>query len=114
MECLFCRIVAGEEPATIVHSDEQVVVFEDKFPRAPVHLLVTPREHIPSAHHLTDAHDGLVAHCFRVARQVAEARGIADGYRIATNVGTRGGQMIPHLHFHVIGGRQLGHIDSLS
>lgn len=96
----------------MVHTDDDVVVFKDKFPRAPVHLLVVTRDHIPSAHELTDDHDALVAACLRAARKVAEDHEIADGYRIATNVGSKGGQAIPHLHFHVIGGRQLGHIDS--
>lgn len=111
-DCLFCRIVAGKEPAEIVTSTDTAVVFEDKFPRAPQHLLIAPREHLDSAHELTDRDSALLSECFRLAREVAEQRGIADGYRVATNVGTKGGQAIEHLHFHVIGGRQLGYIDS--
>lgn len=109
--CLFCKIVKGEEPSEQVASADGIVAFTDKFPRAPVHILVVPVEHIDSAHHLTDAHTDLLAGCFRLARQIAEKQGIADGYRIATNIGRKGGQAIPHLHFHVIGGRQLGLID---
>lgn len=111
-DCLFCRIVSGDEPAEMVREENEAVVFEDKFPVAPVHVLVTPREHIGSAHELTDEHADLLATCFRLAREVAEEEDTADGYRIATNVGGRGGQSIDHLHFHVVGGRQLGHVDS--
>ena len=110
--CLFCKIVAGDEPAEFVHRDDDIVAFRDKFPRGPVHVLVVPRRHIDSAHALTDADSDLLARCFRVSREVAESEGVAEGYRVATNIGTGGGQAIPHLHFHVLGGRQLGHIDS--
>lgn len=109
-DCLFCKIVAGELPSDRVAEIPGIVAFRDIHPRAPVHVLVVPEEHIPSAHHLED--DGLLARCFALARQVAVQEGISEGYRIATNVGTRGGQAIPHLHLHVLGGRQLAHIDS--
>lgn len=111
-DCLFCAIVAGEEPADMVREEDDAVVFEDKFPQAPVHLLVVPRTHLGSAHDLTDEHADLLATCFRLAREVAEERDTADGYRVVTNVGRRGGQAIDHLHFHVLGGRQLGGIDA--
>ena len=91
---------------------EGIVAFRDKFPRAPVHMLVVPEDHIPSAYDLTDAHTDLLAACFALARQIAVHEGIAGGYRVATNIGTGGGQAIPHLHFHVLGGRQLRHVDS--
>lgn len=110
--CLFCRIVAGDEPAEVVGRDEGVLAIRDIFPRAPVHLLVLTEEHLGSAHELSDDHAALLSTAFRLARQVAEEAGTADGYRIATNVGARGGQAIEHLHLHVLGGRQLGHIDS--
>ncbi|MBW3577176.1 MAG: HIT domain-containing protein [Actinobacteria bacterium] len=110
-ECVFCRIVAGDEDADMVAQDEHVVAFRDKFPRAPVHVLVTTRQHIASAHELGDEHIDQLSAAFGMARRVAEQEGIADGYRIATNIGTRGGQAIPHLHFHVVGGKQLGHVD---
>lgn len=111
-DCLFCQIVAGEKPSDRVAADDGVVAFRDISPQAPVHVLVVPERHLDSAHQLTDDDAGLLAVCFRLARTVAEQEGIVDGYRVATNVGTRGGQAIPHLHFHVIGGRQLGHVDS--
>ncbi len=111
-DCLFCAIVAGEAPADVVAKDDGVIAFRDIHPRAPVHVLVASVEHIPSAHALTDAHADLLNRCFRLTRTVAEQERIADGYRVTTNVGRKGGQAIDHLHFHVIGGRQLRHIDS--
>lgn len=113
-ECLFCRIVAGEEPAETVAETDRLVAFRDKYPRAPVHVLVVPREHIGSAHELGEEHGPLLQACFRMAQRVADQEDIADGYRIATNVGSRGGQAIGHLHFHVLGGKQLGHVDGTS
>lgn len=111
-DCLFCSIIAGDQPSDRVYEDDHLVAFRDIYPRAPIHVLVVPREHLPSAHHLEDDHAHLIARCFLAAQRIAEAEGTSDGYRVATNVGRRGGQMIDHLHFHVIGGRQLGHIDS--
>lgn len=111
--CLFCQILAGETPAEYVHGEDGVVAFRDKFPRGPVHVLVVPERHLDSAHALTDEDGALLAQCFRVTRLVAEREGVADGYRVATNIGRSGGQAIPHLHFHVLGGRQLGYIDSI-
>jgi len=111
-ECLFCSIVAGDAPSDQVAQGDGVVAFRDIFPRAPVHVLVVPHEHIDSAHDLTDEHTDLLGRCYALARDVAEAEGIAEGYRVTTNIGSRGGQAIKHLHFHVLGGRQLGHIDS--
>ncbi len=110
-DCLFCRIIAGEEPAEFVYQADDVVAFRDIFPQAPVHVLVVPRRHLRSAHELSDAGE-LLDRVFFVAREVAEQEAIADGYRVATNVGAKGGQVIGHLHFHVLGGRQLGGIDS--
>ncbi len=111
-DCLFCKIIAGDEPSEQVASADGIVAFRDKFPRAPVHVLVAPVEHIASAHALDDRHTRLLADCFALTRQVAESEGIADGYRVTTNVGRGGGQAVDHLHFHVLGGRQLAYIDS--
>jgi histidine triad (HIT) family protein len=111
-DCLFCRIVAGDEPAEVLGRDDGVIAIRDIFPRAPFHALVIPEEHLGSAHELTDDHAGLLSTAFRLARRLADEADTADGYRIATNVGALGGQAIPHLHLHVLGGRQLGHIDS--
>jgi histidine triad (HIT) family protein len=111
-DCLFCRIVAGDEPAEELGRDDGVVAIRDIFPRAPFHALVITEEHLGSADELTDDHADLLNAAFRLARKVAAEGDTADGYRIATNVGTLGGQAIPHLHLHVLGGRQLGHVDS--
>jgi histidine triad (HIT) family protein len=111
-DCLFCRIVAGDEDAEVLGRDDGVVAIRDIFPRAPYHALVLTEEHLGSAHDLTDEHADLLNAAFRLARRLAEEADTADGYRITTNVGTLGGQAIPHLHLHVLGGRQLGHIDT--
>lgn len=111
--CLFCKIVSDEVPSEQIATANGIIAFKDQFPRAPVHVLVVPVEHIDSAHDLDldGVHADLLVRCFRLARRIATEQGIADGYRIATNIGHKGGQAITHLHFHVIGGRQLGHID---
>jgi len=104
--CLFCRIIAGEIPATIVHADDLVIAIRDVAPRAPTHVLLLPREHIASAAALTEAHGALLGRLFAVAADLARSEGIAErGYRLTTNVGTWGGQSVPHLHVHLMGGR---------
>jgi histidine triad (HIT) family protein len=111
-DCLFCRIVAEELPSDRVAETDDIVAFRDIAPRAPVHVLVAPRRHIDSAHDLGLEDADLLAASFAMIRVVAEQEGIADGYRVTTNIGAGGGQSVPHLHFHVLGGRQLRHIDS--
>lgn len=107
--CLFCRIVAGEIPSTRVAEDETVIAIRDIAPRAPTHVLVMPREHIPSAADLTDADSATVGRLFAVAAEIARSEGIAgSGYRIVTNVGAWAGQTVDHLHFHLMGGRAFG------
>ena len=104
--CLFCRLVAGEIPATVVHADDLVIAIRDVAPRAPTHVLLLPREHIVSAADLTEAHGALLGRLFAVAAELARAEGIAErGYRVTTNVGSWGGQSVPHLHLHLMGGR---------
>lgn len=110
-DCLFCRIAAGELPAERVAEGPGVLAIRDIAPRAPVHVLVLPERHVASIHD-ADLDDRLLVDLVALARRVAELEGVADGYRIATNVGARGGQSVAHLHLHVLGGRQLGHIDS--
>jgi histidine triad (HIT) family protein len=105
-DCLFCRIAAGEIPAEIVHSDEQVVVFRDITPRAPTHVLAIPRRHIPSAAELTDADGELLSALFAALRNAATEGGLG-GYRIVSNVGADSGQSVFHLHFHLLGGRPM-------
>jgi histidine triad (HIT) family protein len=105
-DCLFCGIADGDIPSTQVHADDLVVAFRDIAPRAPVHFLVIPREHINSAAALTEDHGPLLGRMFAVAANVARRDGIEDdGYRITTNIGGHGGQTVKHLHLHVMGGR---------
>jgi histidine triad (HIT) family protein len=104
--CLFCRIVAGEIPSSRVAEDDLAIAIRDIAPRAPTHILVMPRDHIPSAASLTDADATLLGRMFSMAADIARSEGIAEGgYRVVTNVGTWGGQTVDHLHFHLMGGR---------
>lgn len=105
-DCLFCRIAAGEIPATIVHEDDLVIAFRDIAPQAPTHILLMPREHLVSAAELTEAYGPLLGRLFAVAADLARSEGIVErGYRLTTNVGAWGGQSVPHLHLHLMGGR---------
>lgn len=106
-DCLFCRIIAGEVPAEIVHRDEIVVAIVDANPQAAVHCLVLPREHIPVATDLGAAHGALLARMFEVATKIARERGLERGHRLVVNVGPEGGQTVYHLHLHVLGGRPM-------
>lgn len=103
-ECLFCRIVAGEIPATKVYEDEQVLVFEDIAPKAAVHLLVIPKQHVASLAELNPEHDGVVAHMMRLLPKLATDQGLDDGFRTIINTGKGGGQVVFHLHAHLLGG----------
>ena len=107
-DCLFCRIVAGTVPSTQVHADDTVVAFRDIAPKAPVHVLLIPRRHIGSAADLGDEQGALLGHLFAVANEIAQAEGIAEsGFRIVTNVRPDSGYTVPHLHFHLLGGRRM-------
>ncbi|HEY0153965.1 MAG TPA: histidine triad nucleotide-binding protein [Longimicrobium sp.] len=110
-DCIFCKIAAGEIPSKLVYQGEHVVAFPDIHPAAPVHVLVVPRKHVQSVAHLADTDLELAGHLLLAARTVAEQAGVAEsGYRVVINIGNEGGQTVPHLHLHVIGGRQLtGH-----
>ena len=105
--CLFCKIVAGEIPSTKVYEDETVLAFRDIAPQAPTHILVIPKVHIASVAEINGANSTLVAHIFEVIARVAQAEGLTDGYRVVSNCGTHAGQTVHHLHFHILGGRQL-------
>jgi len=108
-DCLFCRIGRMEIPADIVFEDDLVIAFRDIAPKAPTHILVIPREHISSAASLTEANGPLLGRIFAVAAQLARDEGIAkSGYRITTNSGAGAGQSVYHIHFHLMGGRQMG------
>jgi histidine triad (HIT) family protein len=108
MDCLFCRIVAGEIPAEVVHQDERAVAFRDINPQAPVHVLVIPRDHMESLDDAGLKDEALLGHLLRVAARVANEQGLSEsGYRTVVNTGAGAGQSVFHLHLHVIGGRAL-------
>ena len=104
MSCLFCRIVAGEVPAQVVHETGRTLAFRDVAPQAPVHVLVVPREHHPDVAALVDADPALAAEVLTAATAVARQEGLADGFRLVVNTGADGGQTVGHLHVHVLGG----------
>jgi histidine triad (HIT) family protein len=105
--CLFCRIAAGEIPATRVHEDDLVIAIDDINPVAPTHKLVLPRAHIGSAAELGEGHAALLGRLFAVAASLARDEGVEEGgYRLVTNIGANGGQSVPHLHIHLLGGRR--------
>ncbi len=106
--CIFCKIVAGEIPSTIVYKDDDVVAFRDLNPQAPQHILFIPKRHIASMTDLTQEDGAILASIFTTAAKVAQDLGLECGYRFVTNVGPDSGQSVFHLHFHLLGGRQLG------
>lgn len=109
MDCLFCKIAAGQIPSAKVYEDELVYAFNDIAPAAPVHVLVVPKAHVMnSADQVTAQNSGLIAHIFEIAPKIARQCGLTNGYRILTNVGADAGQTVWHLHFHIIGGKELG------
>ena len=108
MECLFCKIVAGEIPADIVHYDEEMVAFRDINPQASTHILIIPKSHIASMTELAGEHQALMGRLILLAKELAEKEGISEkGYRLSVSCGADGGQLVPHLHFHLLGGRKL-------
>ena len=108
MDCIFCKIVNNEIPSDTVYQDGKIIAFRDINPIAPVHILLVPREHIVKVSDLDETDASIVAHMVNVANQLAKQEGIAEsGYRLVINCGKQGGQLVPHLHMHLLGGRQL-------
>jgi histidine triad (HIT) family protein len=108
MDCIFCQIVDGKIPSDIAYQDEEVVAFRDIKPQAPVHILIISKRHIPSLNQLSEADLTLVGQMVAVANKLAKKEGLAQkGYRLTINCGEQGGQVIPHLHMHLLGGRRL-------
>ena len=106
--CLFCRIAAGEIPATLVHQDEHLIAFRDINPQAPMHVLVVPRRHVASLNELTDTDDALMGEMIRRAAAIAREHGYAErGYRTVLNCNADAGQTVFHIHLHVLGGRSM-------
>jgi len=103
-ECLFCRIVAGKIPATVVYEDDHVMAINDVFPRAPFHVLVVPRKHVAKLSELED--EPLGGRLLQAVRRVARQGGVGDNFRLVVNNGDHAGQTVWHLHLHVLGGRE--------
>lgn len=107
---IFNQILKGEQPAEKIYEDDKVLVIKDLYPVAPIHLLILPKKEFQDLHALTKDDLPLMGHIVSVAQQLAKEFGIEKGYRLTTNIGSLGGQAIFYLHFHLVGGRQLGPI----
>lgn len=105
--CLFCKITAGEVPSTKVYEDDTILAFRDINPQAPTHILVIPKTHISGVSGITAENSAVVAHIFEIIPKIASAEGLENGYRVVSNCGPDAGQTVPHLHFHILGGKQL-------
>lgn len=107
-DCLFCKIVAGEIPATVVHETDTTLAFRDLEPQAPTHVLVVPRSHFPNAAALAAGEPDTAAHLFDTAGEIAAQEGLANGYRLVFNTGPDAHQTVFHVHMHLLGGRSMG------
>jgi len=108
MDCIFCQIIAGKVPSEIIYQDGEVAAFRDINPQAPLHLLIIPKRHITSLAGLSEEETLLAGQMVKVANQLAKREGVAEsGYRLVINSGAEGGQLVPHLHLHLLGGRRL-------
>lgn len=107
MDCLFCKIIAGDIPSTKVYEDDTLYAFRDINPQAPTHILVIPKAHIDSVNGIVAENAAVVAHIFEVIPQIAAGEGLTNGYRVVSNCGADAGQTVFHLHFHILGGKEL-------
>lgn len=107
MNCLFCKIIAGEIPSTKVYEDDKILAFRDIAPQAPTHILVIPKQHIGGVDELNGNNAAVVSHIFAKIAEIAKQEGLENGYRVVSNVGEDGGQTVRHLHFHILGGKKL-------
>ena len=108
-DCIFCKIVEKQIPAQIEYEDNDILAFKDINPVAPVHVLVIPKKHLASVNEVTEEDNLVIGRIFSVIKDLATNLGIAEsGYRVVKNIGHDGGQVVPHLHFHLIGGQPLG------
>ncbi|MFZ1388468.1 MAG: histidine triad nucleotide-binding protein [Thiolinea sp.] len=112
--CLFCRIRDGEIPSNKVYEDEYVIAFHDIYPKAPLHVLIVPRKHIATINDLEDGDAALVGRLFLAAKKIAADAGYGDGYRVLMNCGEKGGQVIFHMHLHLMAGFTDAHHDQVS
>lgn len=108
MDCLFCKIAAGEIPSTKVFENDSVLAFRDIDPQAPFHVVIIPKRHIASAAEINHENSGIIAEIFEAAAVIAEENKLEKGFRIVNNCGEEGGQTVNHLHFHMLAGRNLG------
>ncbi len=107
-ECLFCRIISREIPSDVVYQDDEFLAFKDIHPQAPTHILIIPKTHFDSLVEISDQQEKLMGRLVIIAKKLAEKEGLAkNGYRLVLNCGAEGGQVVPHLHLHLIGGRKL-------
>ncbi len=107
MDCVFCKIASNEISSKKVYEDDHIVAFNDLNPQAPVHVLIIPKKHIRSANQIADDDTNIIGKIFMVASKIAKELGLENGYRIVNNCGEDGGQTVPHLHFHLMGGRKM-------
>ncbi len=107
MDCIFCKIIAGDIPSQKVYEDELVYAFRDINPQAPTHILVIPKAHIGSVNEVTGENSAVVARIFEVIPAIAAEEGLTGGYRVVSNCGPDAGQTVQHLHFHILGGQEL-------
>jgi histidine triad (HIT) family protein len=106
-DCLFCKIIAGDIPSSKVYEDDLCFAFYDIAPQAPTHVLVVPKVHIEDCNGITAENSAVIAHIFEVIPEIAKAEGLVNGYRVASNTGADSGQTVPHLHFHILGGKAM-------
>ena len=107
MDCLFCKIIAGEIPSSKVYEDDNLYAFKDINPQAPVHILVVPKNHITSADAINESNSNYIAKIFEAIPKIAAQAGLINGYRVITNIGDDGCQSVKHIHFHLVGGTKL-------
>ncbi|MCT4621194.1 MAG: histidine triad nucleotide-binding protein [Marinisporobacter sp.] len=106
-DCIFCKIASKEIPSKVVYEDDYMMAFHDIEPQAPTHVVIIPKEHIPSLDDLSSEHKNLLGHILLSIKDIAKALNLKEGYRIVSNCGELGGQTVGHIHFHLLGGRQL-------
>ena len=107
MDCTFCKIIAGNIPSRKRYEDDAILAFDDINPQSPVHIIVIPKQHIPSADGINNGNSAAIGHLFAQIPTIARDAGLANGYRVVTNCGPDACQSVQHLHFHIMGGRQL-------
>ena len=106
-DCIFCKIINGQIPADIVYQDDKILAFSDINPIAPVHILIIPKQHIKNVEQIDEKNADLIGYIFEKAGEIAKSKNLCDGYRVVVNTGKDAGQSVFHVHFHLIGGRQL-------